>query len=345
MPYSSAFCIRDDGKLLVLTYLRDQQVFAWAPQSSTGKYESTCSISEGSEDAVYFVVNRTINGQTKRYIERLSSRLFTSDEDAFFVDCGLSYDGRNTSTRTMTISGGSGDWSYQVDYPVTISGGAYFVGTDVGAQIQFPYSETDPDTGEVVAKELRGDILSVTSNTAVVVRFNRNVPAVLRTAATTNWQMARQTFSGLSHLEGQTVNILSDASVEPQKTVTGGAVTLESPGAVVHIGLPITAEFETLDININGQETLLDKKQVIPTVTMVVNASRGIWATTPGGEWYEYPQREFEFYDDPVDDATGKVEVKLDSNWDKNGRVKVRQLDPLPLSVLAVLPRMTVGGF
>lgn len=41
----------------------------------------------------------------------------------------------------------------------------------------------------------------------------------------------------------------------------------------MHIGLPITAEFETLDININGQETLLDKKQVIPSVTLVVNAS------------------------------------------------------------------------
>lgn len=82
---------------------------------------------------------------------------------------------------------------------------------------------------------------------------------------------------------------------------------------------------------------------MIPSVTLVVNASRGIWATTPGGKWYEYPQREFEFYDDPVDDATGKVEVKLDSNWGKNGRVKIRQLDPLPLSVLAVIPRLTVG--
>lgn len=89
--------------------------------------------------------------------------------------------------------------------------------------------------------------------------------------------------------------------------VSGGAVTLESPGAVVHIGLPITAEFETLDININGQETLLDKKQVIPSVTLVVNASRGIWATTPGGKWYEYPQREFEFYDDPVDDGVNTL--------------------------------------
>lgn len=204
---------------------------------------------------------------------------------------------------------------------------------------------TDPDTGDEVSKELRCDIISVTSNTAVVVRANRNVPPSLRNVGTTNWQMARRTFGGLSHLEGQTVNILSDANVEPQKVVSGGAVTLESPGAVVHIGLPITAEFETLDININGQETLLDKKQVIPSVTLVVNASRGIWATTPGGKWYEYPQREFEFYDDPVDDATGKVEVKLDSNWGKNGRVRIRQLDPLPLSVLAVIPRLTVGGF
>lgn len=200
-----------------MTYLRDQQVFAWAPQSSTGKYESTCSISEGNEDAVYFVINRTVNGQTVRYIERLSSRLFTSDEDAFFVDSGLSYDGRNTSDRTMTITGGSGEWDYRAEYTISVSGGAYFTSSDVGAQLQFPYTGTDPDTGDEVSKELRCDIISVTSNTAVVVRANRNVPPSLRNVATTNWQMARRTFGGLSHLEGQTVNILSDANVEPQK--------------------------------------------------------------------------------------------------------------------------------
>lgn len=345
VPYSSAFCVRDDGKLLAMTYLRDQQVFAWAPQSSAGKYESTCSISEGNEDAVYFVVNRTIGGQTVRYIERLASRLFTDDQDAFFVDSGLSYDGRNTSTgRAVSITGGIGDWSYQTPYTLNITGGNYFTSGDVGAQIQLPYTGTDPETGKAVSMELRCDVVSVTSGTAVVVSVNRDVPPVLRNSDTTNWQMARRTFAGLSHIEGQTVNILSDGSVEPQKVVTGGAVTLESPGAVVHIGLPITAEFETLDININGQETLLDKKQIIPSVTLVVNASRGIFATTPGGNWYEYPQREFEFYDDPVNDATGKVEVKLDSNWDTNGRVKIRQTDPLPLSVLAVIPRLTVGG-
>ncbi|HDS7133374.1 TPA: hypothetical protein QH369_000107 [Klebsiella aerogenes] len=345
VPFSSAFCVRDDGKLLVLTYLRDQQVFAWSPQSSAGKYESTCGIGEGSEDAIYFVVNRTINGQVVRYIERLSSRQFTNDLDAFFVDSGLSYDGRNTEGRTATISGGSGNWSYQVPYTLTMSGDSYFSAGDVGAQIQFPYTGTDPVDGTDVAMQLRCDIISVESGNSVTITANRDIPAVLQNTATTNWTLARQTFSGLEHLEGQTINILSDASVEPQKVVTGGAVTLEKPGGVVHIGLPINAQFETLDININGQETLLDKKQLISTVTLVVNASRGIWASTPGGQWYEYPQREFEFYDDPVEDATGKVEVKLDSIWEKNGRLKIRQTDPLPLSVLAVMPRITVGGF
>ncbi|EBA4875331.1 hypothetical protein JKB30_002941 [Salmonella enterica] len=345
VPFSSAFCVRDDGKLLVLTYLRDQQVFAWSPQSSAGKYESTCGIGEGSEDAIYFVVNRTINGQVVRYIERLASRQFTNDLDAFFVDSGLSYDGRNTAGRAATISGGSGKWSYQVPYTLTMSGGSYFSAGDVGAQIQFPYTGTDPVDGTDVAMQLRCDIVSVESGNSVTITANRDIPPVLRNTATTNWIMARQTFSGLEHLEGQTVNILSDASVEPQKVVTGGAVKLEKPGGVVHIGLPINAQFETLDININGQETLLDKKQLINTVTLVVNASRGIWASTPGGKWYEYPQCEFEFYDYPVEDATGKVEVKLDSIWEKNGRLKIRQTDPLPLSVLAVIPRITVGGF
>lgn len=346
VPYSSAFCVRDDGKLLVMTYLREQQVFAWAPQSSDGLYESTCSISEGNEDAVYFSVQRVINGQIVRYIERLSSRLFLDDQDAFFVDCGLSYDGRNTgNARAVTLTGGSGSWPYEQQYTLTITGGSYFSSGDVGAQIQLPYTGQDPENGNDVAMELRCDIVSVSSGTAVVVQVNRDVPVVLQNVATTNWQMARQTFSGLSHLEGQTVNILSDGNVEPQKVVTGGAVTLESPGAVVHIGLPINAQFETLDVNVNNQETLLDKKQLINTVTLVVNASRGIWASTPGGLWYEYPQREFEFYDDSVTDATGKVEIKLDSQWDKNGRVKIRQTDPLPLSVLAVIPRVTVGGF
>ena len=48
VPYSVAWCVRDDGELLALTYLREQQVFAWAPQHTDGEFESVCTISEGT---------------------------------------------------------------------------------------------------------------------------------------------------------------------------------------------------------------------------------------------------------------------------------------------------------
>jgi hypothetical protein len=60
--------------------------------------ESICVIAEGEEDVLYMVVKRTINGSDKRYVERLHSRLFTTQEDAFFVDSGLTYDGSPVSS-------------------------------------------------------------------------------------------------------------------------------------------------------------------------------------------------------------------------------------------------------
>lgn len=340
VPYSAAWCVRNDGMLLTLTYLRDQQVFAWAPQPTDGAFESTCSISEGTEDAVYFVVRRVINGVTRRYIERLNTRQFATPEDAFFVDSGLSYDGRNSdSSRTVTISGGTGNWDYLQELTLTMSGAGYFSAADVESAIHLPYTE------DGTSKTLHLKISSYISANAVTVHANRNVPVSMQNTAISNWKMARLTFAGLDHLEGKVVSILSDANTEPAKTVTGGSVTLETPGAVVNIGLPIAAEFETLDINLAQQETLLDKKKLITSVDLVVNASRGILAGQRGGKMYEYAQREFEFYDDPVSNATAVIEVPIESQWGKNGRVLVQQVDPLPLSVLAVIPRISVGGF
>lgn len=339
-PFSVVWCVREDGVLLGLTYLRDQQVVAWHPHPATnGFYESVCSISEGNEDAVYAVVRRIINGQTKRYIERLTSRLFTDIEDAFIVDCGLTYDGRNTdSSKTMTLSGGTGEWDYRTDYTLSTSASGFFSSGNVGDEVLLPYTEDDTE------KVLKLIILSVTSGTVATVRANRNVPSQFQLTATSGWSLAKGTFTGLSHLEGQTVSILSDGNVEPQKMVVTGSVALETPGAVVHVGLPITSTVETLDVNFAGQETILDKKKLFNKADIMVQDSRGIFAGTPGGKLYEYPQREYEFYDDPVADKTGLITVDLDAEWDKNGRLIISQSDPLPLSILSVIPKVTVGG-
>jgi hypothetical protein len=97
-PNQVLWSVRDDGVLLGMTYVPDQQVMAWHQHTTDGYFESVCAIAEGSEDVLYCVVKRNINGNDVRYVERLASRTFTNLEDAFFVDCGLTYSGAAATT-------------------------------------------------------------------------------------------------------------------------------------------------------------------------------------------------------------------------------------------------------
>lgn len=98
MAYSKApqpivWFVSSSGKLLGLTYVPEQQVGSWHWHDTDGVFESCAVVAEGNEDRLYVVVRRTINGQTVRYIERMASRQFDDQDDAFFVDCGATYAG------------------------------------------------------------------------------------------------------------------------------------------------------------------------------------------------------------------------------------------------------------
>lgn len=97
-PEQVCWAIRSDGTMLGLTYVPEQQVFGWHKHDTDGTFESVCVVAENNEDAAYVVVKRRINGVDYRYIERLNSRLFTAQEDAYFVDAGLTYDGAPATT-------------------------------------------------------------------------------------------------------------------------------------------------------------------------------------------------------------------------------------------------------
>lgn len=99
-PDQTLWCVRSDGKLLGLSYVPDQQVYGWHQHSTDGLFKSVAVVAEGSEDVLYTVVERTIDGRTMQLIERRRSRLWTAAEDAFYVDSGLTYDGAATDTIT-----------------------------------------------------------------------------------------------------------------------------------------------------------------------------------------------------------------------------------------------------
>lgn len=97
-PVQMLWCVRSDGALLAFTYVPEQQVSAWHQHHTDGAFESVTVVAEGGEDVLYVVVRRTVAGRQVRYIERLRSRDFVDQADAYFVDCGVTYRGAPVQT-------------------------------------------------------------------------------------------------------------------------------------------------------------------------------------------------------------------------------------------------------
>lgn len=100
-PYPIVWAVNDQGKLLGITYMPGEGIGAWHQHDTDGLFEAVCVVAEGAEDAVYVVVNRTINGSTKRYVERIEPFAPKTRTTAWHVDCGLSYSG----TKVTSLSG------------------------------------------------------------------------------------------------------------------------------------------------------------------------------------------------------------------------------------------------
>lgn len=341
VPNSTIWAVRNDGVLLGLTYMNDQQVLAWHRHDTDGLVESVCCVPEGGEDRLYLVVNR--GGQ--RMVERMASRNFTDVVDAIFMDSTLSYDGRNTTTETMTLSGGS-TWDYDALLTITRSAGGFAL-LEEGNEIHFTAAD---------GQALRVRLANYVSPTEMTGYPNRVVPTDLRNVATATWSRAVDTFSGLNHLEGKSVAITGDGYVVASPNnpayaaipivVTGGSVSLPKCYAVLHVGLPYTSDLETLDIDTPQGASLKDSKMKVNDVTAYVEASRGFFAgqSLPTGSDPLLNMDEAKFRDVSADFGlielqTDTIGVKIPAAWNSNGRVAIRNPDPIPLTVLALVPR------
>lgn len=100
-PVGKLFMTTNSGVMTVMTYDRVQKVVGFAPFATDGSFESIAVIPgiDGTQDDVYVQVKRTINGETKRYIEYFNYPFDEQTVDkAWFVDSGLKYEGSYTNT-------------------------------------------------------------------------------------------------------------------------------------------------------------------------------------------------------------------------------------------------------
>lgn len=327
-PFPVLWFVSTDGKLKALTYIPDEKVYAWHEHDTDGTFESTAAITEGNVDVLYAVVKRTINGQTKRYIERLAPLQEFGDTEVY-LDSSLSGDGTNTTATTMQLSQiGQQGWTVGSTVTVTRSTGA-FVSTDVG-----DYLVVYDATGS----QYRVEILSVgTPTTTALARIVDEIPLAVQDVATTTWAFARNQWSGLSHLEGKTVSIWADGVMQASKVVSGGSVTIDTPAIKVRIGLPYTTTVETLPIALQADAFGQGR-------TKNVNK---VWVRVQGTQEFQIGPTTSDLVSSgtlPSGQTDGELQVTLLPAWSQDGSIVMQQSDAFPMNINGLTLEAAIGS-
>jgi len=157
---------------------------------------------------------------------------------------------------------------------------------------------------------------------------------------------------GLWHLEGQLVTYLADNIIYNDRgPVVNGALTLERPALHIVIGKPFVTEGEIVSPNIMSREgTNHGKSQRPHSVVM------SFWQSARGevgrfnedtglSEWTPILYHTALNPNVPeitLVTATSDTTV-VPMGYDKEGTIRFRQVDPLPMNVIAVLPQTMVS--
>lgn len=360
-PNKIVWAVRDDGVVLSLTYLKDQDIYGWARHDTNGLYKGVCSITEKNmadvnapvsvgplTDAVYFITQRYIQGQWVYYSERMDDRNWSDSEKCWCVDTGLAYP-QTYPQATLQASAASGTG-------VTFTAGsAVFSGANVGDILR---------TGGGIAT-----IMSYVSPTEVTGDITQTIAEVIPDASSNipipqgigEWTITTPTMivSGLNHLEGTTVTGLADGNVIPLTVVTNGSITLEQAATAIIIGLPFLPQLQTMYLDVpNNDGTIQTKRKSINSVGVRMVATRGVSVGTNQVDsstqqnqlataWTGLVEMKQNIdTSNPTNSIplfTGDYFINVQSGWDVPGQVAIQQNYPLPCNISSIITYFILG--
>lgn len=153
---------------------------------------------------------------------------------------------------------------------------------------------------------------------------------------------ATTSISGLYHLRGETVSVLANGASHADKAVSSGGITLDFSATSAAIGYGFTSNMQTLRIESGSSDgTSQGKPKRIHDITLRLYETVGIEVGNDAGELDRIPFRDSSMnMDEAVPLFTGDKEIEFPGGFDDDDRIYVRQTQPLPMTVLALFPRM-----
>lgn len=355
-PYKILWACRDDGTMLSLTYLKEQEVYGWARHDTQGLVLGMTAVTEPPVNAIYAIVKRLppYAPQGIYCMERMDNRIWQSVEDAYAVDSGVS----NPMTFPQTFIHASSATGSGVTFT---AGTSVFSSGSVG-QILRMGGGIATITGYTNGEKVTGNWVLAGSNGATHLPFS----------SAGNWSLSTPvTTLNAPHLAGMTLVGLADG-VPISGLLVGatGTITLPFAASNVKVGLGFTAQLQTPYLN--GQDVMQGARKVIPAATFRLAASgNGFqWGTNqPDGPAQNPPQLAPAWtslatantlnptggqsppptYTSPGGQSvtqlwTGDLRIVGQGGaWNSKGQIAIQQTLPLALEVTAVEPEVLPG--
>lgn len=152
---------------------------------------------------------------------------------------------------------------------------------------------------------------------------------------------ATTTITGLDHLEGESVQILADGSTHPDKTVSSGSITLDRQASKVHVGLSYNSLVETLRLEAGADDGIAQGKiKRIHGITARFLDTVGAELGPDVNNLDRLPFRDSSMsMDTAVPLFNGDKEIFFPSGYENDAQVVIRQSQPLPMTIVAIMRR------
>lgn len=314
-PEPILWAVTSDGDLISMVYSHTTQTVGWSKHDLGGTVESICVIQTTGEDVLAVSLLREINGSSVRYVETLTKRDWSGIADAHFVDSGIIVDYGAAVTVTGITAGDEGAGTASVCT-------APSHGFDNDELVRFSLI-----AGEVYT------VKNKAANTFDLYTRDGSSKVYIGEALTGGTvEQVSNIVTGLSHLEGETVQVLGDGSVIASEEVSSGQITIDEYANHIHVGLSYTAILEPNNIAINNYKL----KRIVEAYAKFLNTvSVKIGKDTTHLKTFDLAEGA-PIMGDPPTLTTGNLLANFPADFKDNPTMVIVSDLPLPMTVLNI---------